>query len=148
MTYPTYRLPSFPLLSQQASGKIPVANSMTSYIERHVVAEKLSTESSTPLGYTSLFLSSVISLPFLMQNIGVSPAWYLPITTLALSYLKSDKNRHDRKAAIQIVTDYEVPFCLYGCPFDPLLWLSRPLSFPWRRFHPGCITQMFKLSNG
>jgi hypothetical protein len=45
-----------------------------------------------------------------MQTLGISPAWYLPLSTLALSYLKADKNRHDRKAAIQIVSDYEVPY--------------------------------------
>lgn len=100
----------FSLISgrQQANGKVPVTNPCPNYIERSVVAAKLSTEASTPLGYTSLFLSSMLSLPFVMQNIGVSPAWYIPLSTLLLSYLKSDKSRQDRKSALAVVSDYEV----------------------------------------
>ena len=72
------------------------------------MAEKLSTEVSPPLGYTSLFLTGALSYPFLMESIGLSPAWYLSIATIMLTYFKSDKNRKDHKSAIQVVSDYNV----------------------------------------
>jgi hypothetical protein len=80
----------------------------SNHIERNVVAAKLSSESSVRLGYSSLFLSSALSMPYVMETFGISPEWYLPFTAVALSYLKSEKNRKDHKSAIQVVSDFQV----------------------------------------
>ncbi len=94
--------------SQLSEGKLTGNPLNSNHIERNVVAAKLSSEFSTPLGYTSLFLSSTLCFPFAMETFGISPELYLPFTAIALSYLKSEKNRQDRKSAIQVVSDFEV----------------------------------------
>jgi hypothetical protein len=74
--------------------------------ERNVVSSQISMRSQ--FGYSPFLLMGVTAFPLVMQSIGFSPLFYLPVALLFFSYLKADKDRQDRQSAIGIVSNYEV----------------------------------------
>mmetsp|Transcript_3345 Transcript_3345/g.5234 ORF Transcript_3345/g.5234 Transcript_3345/m.5234 type:complete len:960 (+) Transcript_3345:112-2991(+) len=117
----------------------PVLAASEEALERNVVAAKLSSEYSSPFGYNPLFLMGIVALPITLQSIGISPLYYLPLSLMYVSYLKADKDRQDRKAAIGIVSDVnilkyvaeEMPSWIKHSDVQRVQWLNDLLTKLW-----------------
>lgn len=105
----------------------------------NLACAKLSKELSGQFGFDPINMSGLIAVPLLLQSLGTSPYFYVPLAVLYFAYLQAKKDRADRKAAIGIISDpaliklvvKEMPRWVSDSEHQRVEWFNSVLSKLW-----------------
>lgn len=132
-----------PLVNELLRGTPEVAlDKRTKAVEKlhsEVVADKLVKECNSQYGFDPLNMSVLVAIPPLIQHLGFTPFFYIPLAVLYFSYLQAAKDRADRKTALGIVSDpaliklvvKELPRWVSDSDHQRVEWFNSVLQKLW-----------------
>lgn len=107
--------------------------------ELEISVSKLEKQCDTQFGFDPMNMMLLVATPLLLQYFHLSPYLYFPISALCFGYLKAQKDRADRKAAIGIISDpaimklviEEMPSWVSDAEFQRVEWINNILQKLW-----------------
>lgn len=95
------------LASAQARSELLLQEKVKEASKNYAIG-KLANSMNSSMFYNPESLAWILGVPALLQHLAISPAYYVPVCFLVLSYMSSEKSKWDKHQALGIVTDKQV----------------------------------------